>query len=701
MIKKIGLGVGVLFLLLLALALVAYIWLKAQLVVVESTDSFDERYFQQLPVQADFAASQREACADRNPQRNAYFGELHVHTAVSHDSGSFGNVVTPADAYAFAKGEAITLKLSGDDPQSPQAMAALSKQERNAIPVVKLKRPLDFAAVTDHAENFGEATLCTTPGSPAYPKAICKLYRGDLRLPVSDVMQPLMRMLGLVIFQNNRSAKICGEDGSRCIDEAANIWRQQQLAAEQAYDRSSTCRFSSFVAYEYSLAKEQANLHRNVIFANATVPPIPLSSKDQTNPADLWQWLKSYCVDTDTGCNALAIPHNSNWSSGRMFYPYTLADDLSENEKRSIAQLRNELEPLVEIMQVKGDSECRNGLSGVVGAYDELCDFEKLRDPKELAEDCGDEVGSGGMSLTGCLSRNSYVRSALIQGLKEQDRLGVNPFAMGVIAATDTHTGTSGAVSESEFKGSTGMDRSAERRLGGPRIVPGVAKGDTTRYNPGGLAGIWAEENSRPALFSAMQRKETFGTSGPRILPRLFAAWDFEQSLCESPDMIEQAYANGVTMGGELLSVVDKALSPTLLVSALKDSLDGAANLQKIQIIKGWVGSDGQLNEQVIDVAGDTDLSKVNRQKLNTQTCEPLKSGYQSLCTVWRDPDFDPAISAVYYARVVENPSCRWSTYDCNAFADIDRPAACSNADMPSAIQERAWTSPIWYRASP
>ena len=149
MIKKIGLGVGVLFLLLLALALVAYIWLKAQLVVVESTDSFDERYFQQLPVQADFAASQREACADRNPQRNAYFGELHVHTAVSHDSGSFGNVVTPADAYAFAKGEAITLKLSGDDPQSPQAMAALSKQERNAIPVVKLKRPLDFAAVTD------------------------------------------------------------------------------------------------------------------------------------------------------------------------------------------------------------------------------------------------------------------------------------------------------------------------------------------------------------------------------------------------------------------------------------------------------------------------------------------------------------------------------------------------------------------------
>ena len=377
-----------------------------------------------------------------------------------------------------------------------------------------------------------------------------------------------------------------------------------------------------------------------------------------------------------------------------MFYPYSAVDGIDDSERKRLSQLRQDVEPLVEIMQVKGDSECRNGLSNVVGGYDELCDFEKLREPQEPTVDCGDEMGRGGMSLQGCISRNSYVRTALTQGLKEAQSLGVNPFEFGIIAATDNHTGASGAVRENAFVGSTGMDRKASNRLGGPKIVPGVAKGDSTRYNPGGLAGIWAEENSRSSLFNAMRRKETFGTSGPRIRPRLFAGWDFQPSVCDSPNMIDKAYANGVPMGGKLLANDNITnTQPRLLISAQKDAINGASNLQKLQIIKGWVDDQGRLNEHVYDVAGDAETIG----SVNTNSCQPLVSGYEQLCAVWQDPQFDPALDAVYYGRVVENPSCRWSTYDCLSLPADQQPLACNNPTIPKTIQERAWTSPIWY----
>ena len=659
-----------------------YFWLQSQLATVGSTADFDARYFTQQPVKPNFTANGREGCDDNNEQRNAYFGELHIHTAISHDSSSFGNVASPIDAYRFAQGEPLSIRLKSDN------------SDTNHIPVVQLRRPLDFAAITDHAENFGETHLCLTDNNPAYDQAICKVYRGDIKLPVSEVMQPLMRMMALVIFSNNRSEKICGQDGHRCITAAIDQWDEEQRAAEQAYDRSSDCRFTSFVAYEYSLAAEQANLHRNIIFANDTVPPVPLSSKDQTQPEKLWQWLKDYCIDSGTDCDAISIPHNSNWSSGRMFYPYSAVEGIDDSERQRLSLLRQQVEPLVEIMQVKGDSECRNGLSNVVGGYDELCDFEKLREPQEPTVDCGDEMGRGGMSLQGCISRNSYVRTALTQGLKEAQSLGVNPFEFGIIAATDNHTGASGAVRENAFVGSTGMDRKASNRLGGPKIVPGIAKGDSTRYNPGGLAGIWAEENSRPSLFSAMRRKETFGTSGPRIKPRLFAGWDYHSSICDSADMIRTAYANGVPMGGKLLAKNNTNNNqPRLLISAQKDPINDASNLQKLQIIKGWVDDQGRLNEHVYDVAGDAETIG----SLNTRTCEPLPSGYDQLCAVWQDPQFDPELNAVYYGRVVENPSCRWSTYDCLSLPADQQPLACTNTTIPKTIQERAWTSPIWY----
>lgn len=690
MFKKIAIGVAGVLAALLVLLAVTFFWFKAQMTKVESTDNFAEDYFSYSAVLPEFASRDRAPCTDHNVQKNAYFGELHVHTAVSHDSVAFGNLATPEDAYNFAQGESITLRLSDDSSRSEKELASLT------IPTFSLQRPLDFAAVTDHAENFGESHLCLTPGNEAYETSVCRFYRGELKLPVEEVMQPLMRMLALVIFGNRRSEQVCGADGRLCIETAINVWEQEQRAAERAYDRSENCSFTSFVAYEYSLAEEQANLHRNIIFANAIVPPVPMSSKDETNPVHLWEWLRESCIDSGSGCDVISIPHNSNWSSGRMFYPFSLMD-LSDGQKREYSLLRQQLEPLVEIMQVKGDSECRNGFKGVIGAADEHCDFEKLREPELPFEDCGEAFGKGGMSLGGCLSKFSYVRYALTQGLKEQQSVGVNPFSMGIIAATDNHTGASGAVAEDQFRGSTGIDRNAQRRLGGPKVVPGVAKGDTTRYNPGGLAGVWAEENTRESLFVSMKRKETFGTSGPRIQPRMFAGWDFDVSLCNNDNGVAQAYAGGVAMGGTLTTQNTLATNPLrFFVSANKDGLAHSANLQKIQIVKGWVDDQGQLNQRVYDVVGDTDVQGA----LNTHSCEPMTTGHQRLCAVWQDEEFDANRPAVYYTRVIENPSCRWSTYDCLSIPESQRPTACENQTLPKSIQERAWTSPIWYQPS-
>jgi hypothetical protein len=381
-----------------------------------------------------------------------------------------------------------------------------------------------------------------------------------------------------------------------------------------------------------------------------------------------------------------------------MFYPYSLSER-SPEEQRALASLRSEIEPLAEVMQVKGDSECRNGLSRVLGGADEYCDFEKLRHPDDIAEDCGDDVGSGGMRLSGCHSRYSFTRYALIEGLREEERLGSNSFKFGLIAATDNHTASAGAVEEGAYYGSTGMDRSPRERIREAVEVPGgVAKGDVTRYNPGGLAGIWATENTREALFDAMRRRETFGTSGPRILPRFFAGWDFPADICDSSEMLATAYAHGVPMGSDLTrrNLHDTARSgsgPQFIVTAMRDPAAGSTPLQKLQVIKGWMDGNGNMQQQVIDVAGSS--SPIG--SVDPATCEQSGRGFDTLCTLWRDEEFDPSVPAVYYARVIENPSCRWSSYDCNALAPAERPAQCTDGSMDRTIQERAWTSPIWY----
>lgn len=662
--------------LLVAAAAIVF-WLRYEFARVQSQPELPAQ-FQVAPQKVATDLPPAEDCEEQHPLRKAYFGALHVHTGVSYDATAFGVVTTPEQAYAFARGKALPMVLRDDT-------------EEDVAPVVSISSPLDFMAVTDHAEALGETVLCYTPGSPAYDKLVCRLYRGDIRLPVEDHLQSLVRLATHAVFGQDRSARVCGTDGSLCREWALRAWRDNQQATEAALDRSAQCQFTSFHGYEYTLAEEASNLHRNVIFASDTVPTAPLSAKDAPQPQSLWRWLDDYCISGDDQCDAMAIPHNSNWSSGRMWYPIT-RNGSGEQAQQSLAALRSRVELLAEIMQVKGDSECRNGIASVFGAPDEFCDFEKLRAPSEPVEDCGEEFSSGNMMMKGCISRFSFVRYALSAGLEEQRKLGVNPFKLGIVAATDTHIGMPMAGRERDNPGSHGNDRNIQHRLLGRVDVPGgIASGSPVRYNPGGLAGVYAVENSRDALFAAMRNRETFGTSGPRIQPRFFAATELPADLCDSPDYLAQAYAQGVPMGGDIEPGL--AQSPHFLVSASADPRPGAHLLQRIQIVKGWVDAEGRTQQAVYDVAGDAEgLASVDKN-----TCEVSGPGFVQLCATWQDPDFDPNLGAVYYSRVLENPSCRWSHYDCLSLPAEERPASCSNPSLAWRIQERAWTSPIWY----
>lgn len=622
----------------------------------------------------------QEPCDQQYPDKKAWFGALHIHTSASYDATAFGVTTSVEDAYSFGRGKPVELRLREDPPDYE-------------APELTISSPLDFIAVTDHAEALGETKLCYDPASDPYDKFVCRLFRGDLQLPVDDLLQPLTRLATLAIFGQDRSARICGEDGSRCRQEAEKVWQKNQRVTQRWLDNSSACEYTTFHAYEYTLAEEASNLHRNVIFKTAAVPQSILSSKEARTPEDLWRWLDKSCISGSTECDVLAIPHNSNWSSGRMWFPYS-ATDLPLSQQKELSRLRARLEPLAEILQVKGDSECRNGISSVIGAADEFCDFEKLRPASEEIADCGDSFGSGGMMLKGCASRYSYIRYALSAGLSEQHKLGVNPFKFGIVAATDTHNGTPAAGYEKGNLGSHGSDRNIQHRLKGKVEVPGgIATGSPVRYNPGGIAGVYAKENSRSALFEAMQNRETFGTSGPRISPRLFAGWSFPEDICQRPNWLATAYDKGVPMGQDLSAMPSQSAAPVFLASATQDPRDGSMPLQRIQIIKGWIDREGQTHQAVYDVAGDPN----NGAAVDPQTCEVTGSGFAQLCATWTDPDFNPDTGAVYYARTLENPSCRWSQHDCISLPVEQRPDSCSDPELPSIIQERAWTSPVWY----
>jgi len=600
-------------------------------------------------------------CPDREPLRRPYFGDLHVHTLLSLDASTQQTRTRPADAYRFARGETL-----GIQPFDSQGRPLRS---------VRLARPLDFAAVTDHAELLGEWNICNTPDLAGHGSIVCRVYR----------RWPLVAFFWMNYTASNaRRHGFCGADGTVCLEAARPPWQEIRRAARQAYER---CAFTSFVGYEWTgQAGAGNNLHRNVIFANDIVPELPISFVETPTPPQLWSRLRAECVDAGSGCNAVVIPHNSNLSAGLMFR--TLREDGSPIDAAE-ARSRAELEVLVEVMQHKGDSECKLGLQ----TEDELCNFEKLA-----------MNNFGGRYLRFRAKppvARQFIRNVLKEGLAQQARLGVNPFRYGLVASTDTHLGTPGLVAEeADYPGHGGAGTPV-----GKELPPGLP--DALDFNPGGLAVLWAEENSREALFAAMRRREAYGTSGPRMLVRFFGGWSYAANLCDSNRLLETAYAGGVPMGGELSSRAGDAhadAAPRFVVSALRDpGAVGAPGtpLQRIQIVKGWTQGEA-LHERVWDVAGDPG----NAASVDIDTCEPSGAGFDSLCAVWRDPDFDPEQRAFYYARVVENPTCRWSQKLCVAKGvRCDDPATigegltpCCAADHVRTIQERAWSSSIWYQ---
>jgi len=577
---------------------------------------------------------EREPCDDYSPLKRPFFGELHIHTSFSADAIVAGTTAGPREAYEFAKGAPIGI--------------APFDFDGNPNRVAQLGRPLDFAAVTDHSESFGD-----------FPE------EGPRNL-----------------------AQRCASGGQILPDsecDASVIWMEMQDAAEEHYDRSAACGFTTFPAYEYTARRARGSngaLHRNVIFRNAEVPPGVSSWNTIPTAQGLWAALTADCLEPEGACDVLTIPHNSNYSLGLMFSPLDLEGEPFTAET---ARTRAAFEPLVEIMQSKGESECRPG----VDTADELCGFEKInRTGGTFSPTDPDQE----------FQPLSFVRNGLKEGLLIEEEIGVNPFEFGVIAATDAHNAAPGAVRERDYPvaGNFGaLDATPEQLLS-------INPPGGIEVSGGGLAVLWAEENSRDALFSAMRRREAYATSGPRMVVRFFGG-DYPEGLCDRNDFVEQGYQAGVPMGG-VLGPDQLDGSPRFAVQALRDpgtSDFPGALLQRAQIVKGWVDADGQAREMVYDVAGDPD----NGATVDPEVCVPEGPGFDSLCAVWADPDFDPSERAFYYVRVLENPTCRWHSFVCNDLGvDCDQPGSvpedyvnCCDPNFPRVIQERAWTSPIFY----
>jgi hypothetical protein len=569
-----------------------------------------------------------------NPLRNAYFGDLHLHTSYSMDAFVFNTRTTPEDSFRYAMGETVDY---------------LGKPEKRIT-------PLDFLAVTDHSEYLGVVRQTIDPNGPF---ANTDWYKMLTNSDPKASGEAFHKLIGST-FANKPLPEF---NDPKLLRSA---WESYSSMADKFYRPG---KFTTFVGFEWTSAPANQNLHRCVIFANEA-PAMPFSSFDSQNPEDMWNYLEQ---QRKLGLDVIAVPHNGNVSNGLMFD----TKDLSGNSlTRSYAERRMANEPLAEIMQVKGQSDTNPLLS----PNDEFADFELFTYL----------LGSNtkAKSATG-----SYLRQAYGVGQQLQEKLGVNPFKYGIEGGTDSHAGIS-ATEASNYPGSHGNQDNDPRTV---VTATGSISGEApTALSTGGLTGVWAEENTREAIFAAFKRKETFGTSGVRIKVRMFASWNYPADLIQQKDWIKAAYSGGVPMGGDLPAQVGKA-GPTFLLQAFKDPVSG--NLDRIQIIKVST-KNGKSQEKIYEVAWSGDRKIVRKtgklppvgNTVDVKTATFTKGiGSAGLIGEWTDPDFDPKASATYYARVLEIPTPRWSTYWA---AKLDLPP---NPKVPATVQQRAWSSPIWY----
>ncbi len=576
-----------------------------------------------------------------NAQRNLLWGDLHIHTSYSTDAYLLGVRATPDDAYVFARGGTI-----GHGAGYP----------------IRIDRPLDFAAVTDHSEYMGVARLDESRTLPLEERSLRErlLNDGPLSLTVA-LLRTVGQVTGLETYAGSSEAERIVLDAWQHTIDTANAHNEPGV-------------FTALIGYEWTSTPDGQNLHRNVIYRDTHVPERPFTSVDSENPEDLWQALDG---QREAGMRVLAIPHNSNVSNGLMYDKFTY-DGSALNDAWAQQRLRNE--PISEILQIKGASETHPMLS----PEDEFADFEIM----------SDKLGaSGGLSEPA----GSYARDALRTGVGLSQREGFNPYRFGVIGSSDSHNASSSVEEDNHHGKLPLMDGTAGLRLGKSIYVPGSLH-RARRWGAAGLAAVWAQENTRAAIFDALARRETYATSGPRIRLRFFGGFDYDESLLQTPDLLDAAYARGVPMGGELRGepgAADSPQAPTFLAWVAKDP--EGANLDRLQIIKGWADADGVSHERIYDIALSDGREPLENGEVPPvgNTVDPETATYtndigaQSLRAYWRDPDFDPAQHAFYYARALEIPTPRWSTYDAVRLG-VEPPE-------PVSLRERAISSAIWY----
>jgi len=592
---------------------------------------------------------------EHNYPDRVFFGDTHVHTSYSTDAGMVGNRLGPDEAYRFAKGEEVTSSLGVR---------------------ARLQRPLDFLVIADHAENLGLAPMIAESNSDLLKTEFGRKIHGLVKAG----------KYGEAYYAWGEGMQT-GKDplqGQTALTRT--MWQRLTEAAEV---HNHPGQFTTLIGYEWTSSPGGNNLHRNVIFRDGKAETdriLPLSNFDTTDPEKLWQWMADY--EKNTGGQVLAIAHNGNLSNGLMFDNVTLASNRPLD--RDYAARRTRWEPLYEVTQIKGDGEAHPLLSPT----DEFADFETW-----------DKGSFGPQPKTNDMLPREYAREALKRGLEFEQKLGANPFKFGMIGSTDTHTSLATTTEDNFFSKATPAEPSVKaiparfddkitgfsQEPGGPDITQ-----RSYRTSASGLAAVWAKYNTREALWDAMARKEVYATTGSRLVVRVFAGYDFAADDVHRPDFAKRGYERGVPMGGDLPRATSGKV-PALMIRALRDA-DGA-NLDRVQVVKGWLDAKGKSHEKVYDVAWSGDRKPGNDGKVPPvgNTVNVAEASYTNtigepmLFAYWQDPAFDAGQRAFYYVRVIEIPTPRWTTYDAKFFK-LELPK-----DVPTAIQDRAYTSPIWY----